>query len=183
MIDFKRGNINALIIAVLVSGGGIYWQQVTFEKQQKANAAALQAVPAESFFEVKSVSVPDFIEGDNPLIVYDRQIKKTFYGYWNVEVHSLLGSSEFTVCTGSGQNKYEPKESLPKVGVKLDWYLGKECHLPSGQYVLQTNWEIHADGYPPKFATFTSNIFRIAPRGSQFFVTPEQSNKLEKVVP
>lgn len=183
MIDLKTGNVLALIIAVVVSAGGIAWQQARIDNARKTEIAEFKAVPSEAFFEVKNVSVPDFIEGENPLIVYDRQVKKTFYGAWNVEVHQVGGETDYAYCSGSGANKYEPKEQLPKVGVKFDWFIGKECHLPAGQYILQVNWEIHPDGYPPKFQTFTSNIFRVFPQGSQLFVTPEQSHKLEKVAP
>ena len=172
MISRNSGNLVALTVAIVISAGGIFWQQ-----------ERLRAVPAEAFFEVKSVSVPNFIEGDNPLIVYDRLVKKQFMGFWNVEVHMLAGATDYAYCTGSGSAKYETKEQLPKIGVTLEWFIGKDCHLPPGQWILQTNWEIHADGYPPKFLTFNSNSFNILPVGSQLFLTPEQSKKLEKVAP
>ena len=92
MIDLKKGNVPALLIAVLVSASGIGWQQYRFEKAQIAKQEELRAVPAEAFFVIKNVLVPDFVEGENPLIVYDRQTKKTFYGTWNVEVHQVGGT-------------------------------------------------------------------------------------------
>lgn len=172
MISSKSGNLVALTIAIVVSAGAFFWQK-----------ERLREVPAETFFEVKSVSVPDFIEGDNPLIIYDRHAKKTFFGYWNVEVHKLGEATDYAYCSGSGSAKYEIKEQLPKIGVTLEWFIGKDCKLPPGQWILQTNWEIHAEGYPPKFLTFNSNLFNILPKGSQLFLTPAQSNKLEKVAP
>lgn len=183
MIDLKKGNVPALIIAVIVSAGGIYWQQVRFQRDQTAQEAALKATPVETFFEVKNVSVPNFIEGENPIIIYDRVIKKPFMGFWNVEAHMIDAVTDFNYCSGSGSALYTVKEKLPPSGIKLDWFMGKDCHLPAGKWVLKTNWEIDAEGYPKKFETFTSNIFTIAPKGSQLFLTPEQSNKLQHIAP
>ncbi len=180
MIDFKTGNFRALIIAVVVSAAGISWQQASYRKEQISQIKILNETPTDTFFEIKNVSVPNFIEGENPFIVYDRQIKKTFTGYWNVEAHMLAGSTDYNYCSGSGSALYTPKETLPKVGVSLEWFIGKDCHLTAGQWVLQANWEIHAEGYPPKFQTYTSNIFTVLPKGSQLFVTPEQSAKIMK---
>ncbi|MDP8995917.1 MAG: hypothetical protein M3O03_02785 [Pseudomonadota bacterium] len=164
MITWHTDNVKPLVLAVCISAAILYWQQSSYEQARVANEAALKAVLAETFFEVKSVAVPDFKEGENPLIIYDRTIKKPFFGFWNVEVHQVGADTDYNYCSGSGSANYEPHETLPKVGVKLDWFIGKDCALPVGQYRLQMNWQIHADGYPSKIETISSNIFKVSPK-------------------
>ena len=177
VIDLRTGNLRAVIIAVIGSTAILYWQQSAYETRQTEHDLALSTTPAQDFFEVRHVSVPPFIQGDDPLIVYDRIIKKDFFGTWNVEVHGIAtDGTEFLVCSGSGVNKYEPKETALKIGFRFSQYVGnKDCNLQPGQYVLQSNWEIRAEGYPEKQESNTSNLFKVLPKGSQLYVTPEQS--------
>jgi hypothetical protein len=181
MIDLKKGNAPALLIAIVVSTIAIGWQQYRFEQDQMARQEALKAEPVDNFFQINNVSVPNFIEGEDPNIIYDRQVKKPFYATWNVEIHRAGEATDYAYCTGNGTNLYTPKEQLPDAGVKLSWFVGKICNLPPGQYTAQTNWEIRPEGYPTKQATYSSNLFRVLPKGSQLYITPEQAEKLKEL--
>lgn len=141
------------------------------------------AAPPTEWFAVKDISVPDFVQGDDPPVIYNRQILKPFYGDWSVEIHGTNESTDYAICAGSGSAYYEPKENLPDTGVSMSWFFGYEawkgCSLNDGQYVLQTHWKIRPIGYPEKEYSMTSNIFRVLPKGAQLYVTPTQSQQLE----
>lgn len=181
MIDLKKGNLQALILAVIFGTGLISVQKYRSDMHRIEQEQKALSEPSETFFEIKNVAVPNFIEGDDPNIIYDRVVKKPFSGTWNVEVHRAGEATDYAYCTGSGTNRYEPKESLPKAGVTMSWFIGKICVLPAGQYTLQTNWEIRPDGYPTKHESYNSNLFRVLPKGSQLYITPDQSQKLQEL--
>jgi len=163
----KRIDFYSMAAAAVLVTGWLIWSD-----------AAKKEVPAETFFEVKSVSVPNFVAGDDPNMIYDRVIKKPFHATWSVEVHRVGGETDYAYCYGSGTQFYEPKETLPKAGVTLSWFVGKDCNLPEGQYTLQASWEIRPEGYPTKNERVTSNLFRVLPKGSQLYLTPDQTKKL-----
>lgn len=142
--------------------------------------AVRESTPATEWFSVRNISVPDFVKGDDPAVVYDREIRQPFSATWNVEVHPATASSDYPVCTGSGTNLYKPNETLPENGVTLSWLVGRVCDLPEGQYNLEVNYEIRPAGYPAKQYSATSNIFRVLPEGAQLYVAPEQVQQLEK---
>lgn len=47
-------------------------------------------VPAENWFVVNAISVPDHTRGSNPEMTYDRLIKEEFQGFWVVEVQRQI---------------------------------------------------------------------------------------------
>ena len=170
----KKVDIYAFICAVLIVAGWYFY-----------SASVKDNAPATDWFVVRNVSVPDFIAGSDPPVNYDRVIKKEFFGRWSVEVHGTTQSTNYAICTGSGQNHYEPTETLPDTGVSMSWFMGvdgwKKCSLKEGQYVLEITYLITPQGYPEKLYTATSNIFRVAPEGSQLYVTPEQTRTLKEI--
>jgi hypothetical protein len=137
-----------------------------------------EAMPPDQFFSVKTLSIPNFIEGEDPLISYDRDIKKEFYGDWIVSIHQVKTGEDYPICSGSGSNHYITGETLPKVGVTLDWFIGKSCDLHAGQYTIQASWGIHGDSFSVKHYTHNSNIFTVLPKGSQLYITPDQVKKI-----
>lgn len=181
MIDLKKGNFEAAILAIVVGIGLLFFQQRAIEHERKNRDAILAAEPAASFLEIKNLAVPNFIAGTDPQITYDRTVKKPFSGTWNVEVHLAGDKSDYSFCTGSGVNDYEPSPEAKDANVSLSWFMGKDCHLPPGQYFLQANWEIRPEGYPAKRESYSSNLFRVVPVGSELFVTPAQIEKLNSI--
>ena len=182
----KEGNFASIVLAVGMLVAGYIWYDAKEQRefvaeqkvQQQEQKRRAEALPIE-WFQVSNVFVPDHIEGDDPLIVYDRTIHKPFTATWNVDVH-LLGDSEISTCTGSGVSTYAPTEALPENGVALSWFIGKDCKLKPGTYTLHTTWEMRIVDYPPKLTTFVSNAFTVLPVGSQKYITPEQVQKLNQ---
>lgn len=166
-----RSDFLAVLIAMAMGAG---WYSY--------NNASKRDAPATDWFSVRNISVPDFVEGEDPIIIYDRDIKKSFNATWSVEVHGATASTNYPICTGSGNNKYQPGETLPEQGVRLSWFVGRiECvHVPPGKYNLEINYEIRPPGYPTKIYTATSNIFTVAPKGSELYLSPDKIDQLDK---
>lgn len=182
-LDLKTGNGWAVVLAAFMGLGLMAWQTYEDRAERQADRAAMAeraALPVERWYVVWGVFVPDFVEGEDPFIVYDREIRQPFQASWIVEMHPVGAPNDFAVCTGSGANYYEPKETLPDTGVRLfAFYMDKRCDVPPGKYVLESRWTLMPEGYPVKVLQKSSNIFTVLPRGAQTYVTPEQVEKLE----
>jgi hypothetical protein len=150
-------NLGAVALALFGIMGFLYWQTTSEQNVLEA----LKAEPVDHWFTVRSVTIPDFTVGTDPLIQYDRQIRQPFNGTWNVEIHPVGGEADYALCNGSGISFYEPKETLPKAGVTLSWFVGKECKLPEGQYIAQMHWEIRPVDVPTKILQISSNNFHV----------------------
>jgi hypothetical protein len=121
--------------------------------------------PPESWLLVKSLSIPDFVEGQNPTIIYDRTIRQPFTAAWSAEVHESNDKSDVPICTGSGINDYKPPQVPKPVDVTLSWFMGRECTLPAGQYLIEVKWDMQPKGYTfKKEQTYASNLFRVIPK-------------------
>lgn len=94
--------------------------------------------PASAWFTVDEFHVPDHSVGENPVIQFERTIKKDMTGRWSVETQLFSGSRWVTVCRGSGVSNYTTDEDLPRP-ITLDWYRGS-CDEKPGLYRLQTVW-------------------------------------------
>lgn len=182
-LDMKTGNGWAIALAGIIGIGLMVWQTHQYRVERRAENAAMaerEALPVERWYVVRGVFVPDFVQGEDPFIVYDREIRQPFQATWIVEMHPVGDANDFAICTGSGSNYYEPKETLPDSGVKLfAFYMGKKCDVPPGEYILETRWTLTPAGFPAKTLQKSSNIFTILPPGAQTYVTPEQVEKLE----
>ena len=95
----------------------------------------------DAYMQVR-VSIPDHAAGDDPLITYDRIIHKPFRAAWLVEMHRFDGDVSRFVCSGAGENEYDPLEKIGEVHLYA-WYMGAECDVPPGRYVLKTVWRTH----------------------------------------
>ena len=70
--------------------------------------------------------------------------------------------STIAICTGDGENIYEPDKSLPASGVTMDWYVGKKCFLGAGRYRIVTNWNIERQNGDGVIGTrLVSNVFSV----------------------
>lgn len=164
-------DLAAFVAAVAVTVAWFKWVDV-----------AKNAAPVSDWFIANEIHIPPHVEGENPFMTYDREVLKPFVGTWVVDIRAV-GVKTAAVCTGSGTSKYEPDEPVPANGVTLSWYIGKDCKLPPGEYVAETDWEIRPEGYPTKHERRVSNVFQVLPRGSQLYVSPEQVQKLEQETP
>lgn len=164
---FQRIDLLAAVFAVAIVAVGFRWVE-----------AFKVSAPASHWFEVYDVYVPDFVEGDDPPIIYDKVVRKPFVGEWVADIRPFTEGTPAAVCVGSGTSHYAVEEQA-KENPTLEWYIGKDCKLPPGTYTMSTVWEVRPEGYPTKYVEKNSNVFTVFPRGSQMFLTPEQVQKLE----
>jgi hypothetical protein len=123
----------AVSLLIAVALGAAIWAVATWVA--KVNEAT---APAVDWFVVHELFIPDHEAGGNPVIVYERTVKKEMSGQWSVETQQEVDGRWVTVCRGSGVSHYSPDEDLPD-SVTLRWYRGP-CDKPAGTYRLQTVW-------------------------------------------
>lgn len=170
-----KRHVSTLLAAIVAFGIVYAWDIIA--------KSAKEAEPAENWYVVRNVYVGDFEEGNTkPPVIYDREIRRPFIGDWVVEVHPV-GRQENVCPNSSGRSHYDSNDELPAAGVTLEWYLGKPCLIPPGQYVMVTYWTIRAPNYPDKVLTVSSNVFTVFPKGAQLYLTPEQSTVIQQLVP
>lgn len=113
---------------------------------------------------VGDVHVADAVEGHPPSMRVRRSIKQSFRGSWLVDVNRREGPGFVAVCTGAGQNIYQPTDQLP-INLDLNWWTYPvKCHLAPGCYELDTVWTIRPPNVPPMEVRASSNEFCIKPR-------------------
>ena len=134
---------------------GIVLMYNYIRQQERENA------PATDYLEVKQVAVPDFAHGDNPVMIFDRIIKRAFHGVYTVEVQEVGTLIALEECTESFPVNYAPDKKLPKGGPTLFWFIGKKCEIPIGQYRLYTCWDIERERASTKHYCVTSPIFTV----------------------
>lgn len=127
------------------------------------------AVPPDDWFSINEVFVPDHRQGENPPMLYDRTIRVPFRGFWIVEVQRFEqggkdGELFSPACSGSGISEYEPEDYIPENTVTWEWFIGRECAVPPGQYRLRVTVSMKRAGWPEKdISPFYSNMFRVRP--------------------
>lgn len=147
----------ARILAVIAAGLAIAVALQTSPLPQDNDAAAL--------IDVHAVTVPDFSASDDVNVNYDRTIYRSFVATWIAEVQRRENGGWFQFCSGQGTNRYRIDARLPAGGVPLDWYIGKKCQLPPGQYRLVTTYQIHRGDSRPALIYHApdSNTFEVFP--------------------
>lgn len=121
-------------------------------------------VPAENWFRVNSIFVPDHANGENPPMTYDRTISEQFQGFWVVEVQRLDHATGGFVpqCSGAGVSDYEPADYIPENIVKMEWFIGKNCdESPPGEYRVRASWTLRRPGWPEKTVVAYSNLYKV----------------------
>lgn len=172
MLRVKLVDIFALATAIAISTGYFHYYK-----------GYKESVPATDFYVIRSISIADYVEGQEPLVVFNNEVKQPFAGDWTVDVSNVDDKLNFPPlpCKGSGTKSFTISDSVPPDGVPLTVILAKKCDLKAGQYILKYHLDLRPPNYPTKSLDVASNIFRILPAGSQLYVTPEQSKALEKL--
>lgn len=126
-------------------------------------------LPPSAWFQINEVFVPDHRVGSNPKMIYDRTVRERFRGFWIVEVQRFEPGGRDTdlfspACSGSGISEYEPADYIPDNTVTWQWFIGRECDVPPGQYRLRVTISMKRPGWPEKeIAPVYSNMFRVKP--------------------
>ena len=139
---------------------------VTTSLIEYRNAVARADVPASEWFEVSEIFVPDHRVGDNPEIVYDREIRVGHRGFWVVEVQKVSPGDRAgvfqTACTGSGVNDYDLDDVLVDDTVSWSWFLGRPCRVAEGTYRIQLTRDMMIPDWPVKKTKDWSNTFKVS---------------------
>lgn len=130
---------DVLLIAILIISVVKYWQN--------------KPVSADSLMIVNQVHVSDHKTWADAEVVYDREIKSSFFASWVAKIYPVGGIE--TVCSGSGDHYYEPEEKIRNV--TLSWFMETTCNLPAGDYYLKTTWVTQ----PGPVITNVSNVFTV----------------------
>jgi len=167
-MKMSRVEIYAFIFAAILLGLWYTW-----------NETAKEGEPAENWLVVRNIAIPDFVEGENPIIIYDREHRRQATIRRNVDLHHAGNIDGDPVCSGRSVRSIDPT-ATGDVNLLLSEFLNAPCSPPEGVYVAQVSWIVSPKGYRPKRLTYVSNVFRVLPRGSLRYVPPEQVQQLEK---
>lgn len=158
--EWTRRRAGELAIALI-----LFYALVQFS--ERLNKREQFMVPAESWFRVNQVHVPDHVMGSNPPVIYDRRVVEGFRGFYVVEVQRQLDNGLWwSSCSGSGVADYEPGEAIPNNTVSWEWYISRPCAVPPGVYRLRTSWEMKRPGWPVKSVVNLSNEFAVVAPGT-----------------
>jgi len=141
--------------------------------------------PASDWFTINKITIPNFEEGQDPAVLYDRTIRLPFYGDGRSEVRDIGGKIVNVVCSGTWERAYEPNDILDPAKTTFSWMLGKSvtpdpCQPPPGQYVAWFSVRVKPLNGEAREVTYTTDPFIVYPKGGQLFITPEQVKKLEE---
>jgi len=148
-----------LSIALLV-----FYVAVTLYEYREALKRA--DVPPEAWFELAEIYVPDHDEGSNPDMIYDRAIYVAHRGFWVAEAQRVDPDGREGVfqnyCTGSGVADYDLDDVLGNDNeVTWEWFFGRPCTIPPGQYRIQLTRDMTIPDWPVKQTRHHSNVFTV----------------------
>lgn len=122
--------------------------------------------PPDEYMTVGQIGIPDFFEGENPLISYDRTIHKTFSATWTAEIQRA--GTNAAMCISTHTSNYSPDKKLPEGGPTLNWFMFREplpdCTVKGGNYRVYVCWTIdRLDAIDVRMCK-TSNVFTVYPK-------------------
>lgn len=117
--------------------------------------------PASDWLAVSEIHVYDAWAGEAPFISVDREIKQPFHGEWFVTVRRVSDGTNSFACLAEGRADYATDARIPPNSTMDWWTYPARCRLDPGRYRMDTQWRIHAQGFPEKVARARSNTFEI----------------------
>ena len=118
--------------------------------------------PADSWFQVNEIFVPDFATGANPALVYDIVALEPFDSFRIVEVQRQTESGLWrTVCSGASVYAVDPRTVWPSDKATWDWLLAGSCAMEPARYRLRITYTMSRLGWPAKRAFALSNEFNV----------------------
>lgn len=160
-------------ILTLVGLGGLTWREVPLMVMLSASLLIMvdgslafrrEHEPVEAYYEVKQLDVPDFIQGEDPVITFDRVVRREFNGRFVAELRMNGTLQPVFGCVGSATVNYTPDKKLPVEGPRLSWFLWLEpgqCSPPVGAYFLHACWNIDRLRASPARYCATSRLFNV----------------------
>jgi len=156
-LEFWRFRAMEAAVAIVIVIGVIYFTTLA-TRQYRAT------IPPNAWIAINEIFVPDHVQGEDPMIIYDRLIRQDFPGMWVAEVQREEPGAMFSpTCLGSGVHEYRTDMVLPERRVPLSWFMGKKCELAPGRYRVRATWTVQLPDWPEKKTTYTSALFRVIP--------------------
>lgn len=144
-----------LLAALGLASFVIVISQAVAERQQ-------ELVPANSWLMVNEIFVPDFLSGQDVVLIYDRNILEPFEGFMIAEVQSQSSTGLWlTMCSGSTVRDFFPGEVIENNTVSWSWFIGNACEVDPGQYRLRVTYTMTRPGWPAKRIFVLSNRFNV----------------------
>jgi hypothetical protein len=142
---------------ILVIGASLMW--LTGQVQQYRRDTA----PASDYFVVNQIGIPNFTLGENPVVLYDREVKQAFSGSFTAEIQDAANLN--VICPSTKTFNYDPAKQLPREGVTLSWLMYREplpdCKPPVGTYRVEICWTINRIDAVPVRMCEHSNTFSV----------------------
>lgn len=159
---------NVAMVSLLL----LIWAPQVVQDLQERHREAINV--AESFYEVRRVSVGNSVVGESIILDVDRTIHREFSGSFVVEVRTFPQRTAY--CVGEGSVRYHPEAELPDPITLQWWTFNDECtgpDLPVGDYIVVTHWTIHRDefGLDDTAVSIESNPFSVSA------VSPDQAQR------
>ena len=146
------GNLMLALIGSVMFGMGIV-----------IGSTVIASLTASVWFEAH-VEVPDHRIGQDPMVEYERVIRRNMNGQWTVEVQRHVDGEWVEVCQGDGIAAYgvDEKQTLQ---MSLSRYAGvdvAECLDRPGSYrVVTAWWMLDGEGSAPNGFWDESNVFEV----------------------
>lgn len=126
--------------------------------------------PATNWLEIEALSIRDAAVGEDPRLVFRRNIKRDFPATYIVSLFRFENEADTTgtfYCSGQGGSYYKAGRKLPPAAITLSWLMGREtnpCQMGRGIYRATVTYTITPDGYQPKVLSVDSNYFVVPPQ-------------------
>lgn len=154
----KRVDIYSAIAAIVVVA---VWMQYSRYNDQSR--------PASEWFEVDTLNVPDFVEGENPIIAYQRTVHNSFTGSYKIVILHAEDEQGAIECLNSKEIDYIAGRN-PPAAWKLSRFFGDaewtECSkkLKPGEFQIRASWDVKVPGLDTKTYLKLSNVFWVLPK-------------------
>lgn len=117
-------------------------------------------------FKVNSVHVPDFVQGDDPLIDIDRNARAEVWGRFAAAYHRM-DEDTGAICPFISPDLQFHKRSENGVHYLLFDYMGKTCDLSPGRYWIERQYTFKVPGHTPQHLPVSTNVFTVLPKPSE----------------
>jgi hypothetical protein len=135
-------------------------------------AAALSlwyvAPQGSDFIDLRELTIEDSSTGEDPRILYHRDIHRDFDGTWIVTIsrhRDNYDTKGYVACTGNGAASYKMDRDLPPSATNLSWLMQREdrpCRFDPGTYRAELSI-VTQTLFGPMHTGITSNYFIVKP--------------------
>lgn len=113
--------------------------------------------PLSEWIKTDKIEIPDFKEGENPIIIFPVSIQKDVTFTWTSKTLSTIYAGQVLCKAGYTVSlKAEDDNTYKRLGD-----ISGGCKLPIGQYYLTYEIDMNKPGYGHKHIKNTSNIFEV----------------------